>query len=253
MALAYEIPLPSPSCHHIDSLKGVVNHIAYERFYRALCSHWAVLIKLWLARFSRYRTSSIRNRVFATVWMYWLDHPARNFREKVETIEVVEYAWDFLGRKIFWNPDQVPDWLHGENALREYDGRFAAGSWLFFVRSVAEYIHPPHIIELLNDMWNPRSRPLEKGKYLHGLGSFDTLSLEGFPEIDEGVGSHDTFYPTNYVEADGMDRLVGGDAGGFYESQWMKYRYTQWVNDLRGQVLFSTESSEQLLRRIRSC
>lgn len=90
MTLAYEIPLPPFSCHDINSLEFATKHRAYERFYRALCSHWAMVNELWLARISRYPTSAIRNSAFETIWTYWLDHPARNLGQKVETIEVVE-------------------------------------------------------------------------------------------------------------------------------------------------------------------
>jgi hypothetical protein len=47
--------------------------------------------------------------------------------------------------------------------------------------------------------------------------------------------------------------LFGRDSGGFYENQWEKYRYSRWVDDLRGHVLLSPESDEQLLRRMRDC
>jgi hypothetical protein len=37
----------------------------------------------------------------------------------------------------------------------------------------------------------------------------------------------------------------------WFEDQWDKYRYSQWVNELRGQVLLSLEPTEKRLQRIR--
>jgi hypothetical protein len=45
-----------------------------------------------------------------------LDHPARGFREKFKTIEVIDFVWGFLGRKTFGNPHRLANWLSGEDA-----------------------------------------------------------------------------------------------------------------------------------------
>jgi hypothetical protein len=183
-----------------------------------------------------------------------LDHPARGFREKFEMIEVVDFVWGYLGRKIFGDLYRLADWLSGENAEEAFldDRESIHGNWLFFVGSVAQYLQPPHIIELLNASWNPRSKSLLKGQYLHSLGAFDDV-LEGLPEIEDGVGSPESFFPLGQLEVDGMGRFVSGESDGSYENHWESYRQCHWVKHWRGQILLSPETEHHLIRRIRDC
>ncbi|KAF5016744.1 hypothetical protein F66182_11469 [Fusarium sp. NRRL 66182] len=260
VALAYETSIPSPSYRDTDSLVPSVKYTAYERFYRSLCSHWLTVRELWLARVSRYPTSTIRNDAFDKVWEKWMDHPTRGFREKFEMIEVTDFVWGYLGRKIFGDPHRLADWLSGENARRDFldDAESIHGNWLFFVRFVAQYLQPPHIIELLNASWNPRSEPLWKGQYLHSLGAFDGM-VEGHPEIEDADSSPESFFHLSLLEADGMDRIVSGESDDSesddsyeYENHWESYRHSHWIEHWRGQLLLSPETEHQLLQRIRN-
>ncbi|KUL81400.1 hypothetical protein ZTR_10666 [Talaromyces verruculosus] len=254
VALAYETSIPSPSYRDTDSLVSSAKYTAYERFYRSLCSHWLTVRELWLARVSRYPTSTIRNDAFETVWRKWLDHPARGFREKFEMIEVIDFIWGYLGRKIFGDPHRLADWLSGEDAERAFldDQESIHGNWLFFVGSVTQYLQPPHIIELLNASWNPRRDPLWKGQYLHSIGAVDDV-LEGLPEIEDADTSPDNFFPLSQLEADGICRFLSGESGGFYENHWESYRHRHWVKHWRGQIILSLETEHQLLQHIRKC
>jgi hypothetical protein len=251
MEVAYETPMPPPSGRDIESLQTAEKQRAYERFYRGLCSHWTTVDELWLARISRYSTSKLQFEAFDKIWALWLDHPARDVREKLQAVEIIEFVWGFLGRKIFRDPERLSDWLLGEDAEEEFLDDSPSGNWMYFVHVVSQYLRPPQIIELLDDMWNPRSKPFDKATYLHSSGLFDS-SRKGYREAIDGDGSSpNTFYPVEYIEADGMNRLfkhyrVEEDPEDVnYESPWDRYKYCQWVNHLRGRALLSPDRTQR--------
>ncbi|QKX53946.1 uncharacterized protein TRUGW13939_01026 [Talaromyces rugulosus] len=205
--LAYETPMPPPSGRDIESLQTAEKQRAYERFYRGLCSHWITVDEIWLARISRYPTSILRLYIFERIRDRWEDHPARDVREKLQAVEIIEFVWGFLGRKIFRDPERLSDWLLGKDAKEQFLDSFERSeSWLYLVRMSSNYLRPPQIIELLGDMWNPRSRPFNKATYLHSTGLFDRDSRDGFSE-DENMISLNTFYELEEIEADGMRQL----------------------------------------------
>ncbi|OKL57794.1 hypothetical protein UA08_07021 [Talaromyces atroroseus] len=254
--VAYEVPLSLPSCQDLESLRASEKQRAYERFYRALCSHWRLLNRIWALRISRYWTPEAKSAVFAQSWKSWVDDSTReSLQEKFEAIEVIDYVWDFLARKTFPNPDRLSAWLRGDMEMQELQDppESAADNWLYFFHTTKHYLRPPHIIELLNHVWNPGRRALEQPAYVHSLGLFyfpGEVHPEGV-QNDNGVfmiqEPPGIFFLFNWIELAGIYRLLDTSTG----ELWKHYRYRHWVNDLRGRVLFSPEPDDRLLERIR--
>jgi hypothetical protein len=252
MDVAYETPLPPPSCHNTESLRASEKHPAYERFYRALCSHWLVLNKVWALRNSQYSTPEEKRAVYAQLRKSWIDDPTReSLQEKFEAIEVVDYVWDFLARKTFPDPDRLYGWLRGDMAMQvEGPQEPWAANWIYVFHTTKHFLRPPHIIELLNHVWNPGSRALEQPTYVRNLGLFysdqdgwhhhqnDPFMVQEMPEF---------LFLFNWIELAGIYRLVGAEDG----EQWKRYRHGKWVEELRGRVLFTPEPDDQLLKRIK--
>lgn len=78
------------------------------------------------------------DEIFKHVWDLWIDtQEQRPLQEKIDVVEVVDFVWNFLGRKIF-SVSSIPIWLHGEGERfrRKYLDKYEteASNWAFFCR-----------------------------------------------------------------------------------------------------------------------
>ncbi|KAH1406990.1 hypothetical protein KXX64_008807, partial [Aspergillus fumigatus] len=97
---AREMPLPVPSgtsCEAFTRMSTAQRQRSYQRFYKAVMAHWVAVEMLW----------------FAKVKFINLLGKQRPLQEKIDVVEVVDFVWNFLGRKIF-SVSSIPIWLHGE-------------------------------------------------------------------------------------------------------------------------------------------
>jgi hypothetical protein len=53
------------------------------------------------------------DEILKHVWDLWIDNHKRPLQEKIDIVEVVDFVWNFLGRKIF-SISSISDWLDGE-------------------------------------------------------------------------------------------------------------------------------------------
>lgn len=278
----YGEPLSAPSgqdCRIIQFMTTAEKMAAYARFYRTLVSHWLHINITWTAGVSRHISFSACEDAFAKIRLLWLDDCERSsIQQKTEAIEVVDFVWGFLVSKTFTNPHVCSDFV---NELRRDDFLHEpilldlppyVSPYARLLRLATLYLSPPHIVELLLDMWTleraPRfSHPIDsfrvnKRHYLRRLGFFD--KKQGAFEVD---GVSDTtiawFLVTDILikmEWWGVDRLLGDRREFGYPfpgfdvvpyKQWQHYRLVRWANDLRGQPILYPQSDNHLIKRIK--
>ncbi|KAJ5337519.1 hypothetical protein MYU51_020337 [Penicillium brevicompactum] len=259
-ALAHEEPLPSPfplSQKNVSQYATAQRPRAYQRFYQALTAHWMAVESLCLAKAADFQTASQRNRHLAKIWDIWTNNPERTLLEKLEVLEVTDFVWGFLGRKIFQAADFPAIWLEGgsEYLQSEYmDEDYSLHSnWLFFIRDVAQFLRPPHIIELLLlTVWKTKSTGIINGPdYLNELG----LSQMGTVQrVDEMIQT-ETFFPLTALEEDIVNELTGSEflldsSREFCESRWDQYRCERWVFESRAKIFFREETTERMFELI---
>ncbi|GAM44035.1 hypothetical protein TCE0_060f19334 [Talaromyces pinophilus] len=247
---------------------------AYARFYRALGSHWLHVNMTWTAGVSRHADFSACEDAFGKIMLLWLDDCEHSsLQEKAETIEVTDFVWGFLALMLFSNPD-APNSFKGHLQLNEFldepilsnlPGNVPPYSRL--VRLATFYLPPPHIIELLLDMWMPETVPqsshpvdscrVNKRHYLRRLGFLDkkpgTLG-------DDSLGDASSNFTTEaliMMEWWGMDRLLGGGIVLIPGSlplpfvSWQLYRLYRWKDDMRGKPILYLWFEQQLTKRIK--
>lgn len=234
--------------------------LGYRRFYQALTTHWFAIEMLWLARVSVYETPQQRNKHFARVWRTWGHNSERTLQEKLDILEVYDFVWGFLGRKIFAEVPDIWSWL-GEGEARFY---FAsdlpeAVNWALFVRMVLQYLRPPDIIKLsLSLVWNrSTSWTIHRPTYLRTLGFFDEQA--GVCRHSGSMERLDWCFSEAILERDVLDSVFsnvpseGGDSipSALWEYVWRVYRRICWDKDAKGTVLFREESGSQILERMK--
>jgi hypothetical protein len=278
---AREMPLPVPSgasCQAFTRLSTAQRQRSYQRFYKAVIAHWVAVEMLWFAKVQVYESPRQCDEIFKHVWDLWIDNQ-RPLQEKIDIVEVVDFVWNFLGRKNF-SVSSIPDWLDGEGErfqrkyLDEYETE--ESNWAFFAECVTQYLRPSNIIELLLLSTLPLKRcwSFHQPSYLRRLGFFD---------VEEGVIAEDTddsvkaevHFPLNAVDLDvergicsnvlpdSIGKLpLDGDyemevseeasasSRGLFAAKWKHYRMVIWPLDSRAQVLFREESSDELTKRI---
>ncbi|PKY00384.1 hypothetical protein P168DRAFT_293636 [Aspergillus campestris IBT 28561] len=238
--LAAEDPLAPPAgvTITIDSAAQEKQALwrAYERFYQALTLHWAVIETLCLARAASYTSSTERNARFEHIWTQWTD-TARPLKIKIDVLEVVEFVWGYLGRKVFQEKDVIVKWVGGTSVFDEfYDEEEPVGTnWMYFVRCLMRYLRPAHILELLlGVVWKGEGREeIDRVEYLRRVGFFDE-SAGVVEREDEEESDPDTMFNIGGLQE---DVAVGLEA-------WEVYRDKLWGAEMRGRVLFREESEE---------
>lgn len=226
----YGKPLPAPSgenCRIIQSMTMAQKMEAYARFYRALGSHWLHVNMTWTAGVSRHADFLACEDAFGKIMLSWLDDCEHSsLQEKTESIEVTDFVWGFLALMLFSNPD-APNSLKGHLQLNEFLDEPILSHlpenvppYSRLAQLATFYLPPPHIIELLLDMWTPETAPqsshpvdsyrVNKRLYLRRLGFFDkkTGTLE-----DDSLGDASPDFTTQaliMMEWWGMDRLLVG-------------------------------------------
>ncbi|KAB8260223.1 hypothetical protein BDV32DRAFT_123354 [Aspergillus pseudonomiae] len=269
-ALVHDEPLLEPTITpHKDTVPGgcatlpSLRNRGYRRFYQALTAHWFAVEALWLARISRYKTPQERNNRFVQVRGIWRDNPDRTLQEKLDVLEVFDFVWGFLGRKIFVDVYGMRSWLDEDGAGLYFDGEQSEGvNWAFFVRSVTQYLRPPNIIELLLSLvWNPStSWAVHRPSYLRTLGFFD--EQQGICEQPGTRESPDWrwLFPGAFLEYDVLASVIhqvtyeDGDEAlrALWEYIWWVYRRNYWESDSKGAIIFRDETSSQILWRMRT-
>ncbi|PLN78697.1 hypothetical protein BDW42DRAFT_139765 [Aspergillus taichungensis] len=265
--LAAEAPLAPPAGVAIDSAEMIPAQQqglwrAYERFYHALTLHWAAVETLSLARAASYTTSAERNARFERIWTQWTDTgSARSLSTKVDVLEVVEFVWGYLGRKVFQEEDVIVKWVGGTGAIEEfYDEEEPVGTnWLYFVRSMMRYLRPGHVLELLlRVVWRGEGEDvggeeIDRVEYLRRVGFFDE-SAGVVEREDEGEEDPDTVFNIGGLQEDVAVGLEAwAEAHGVdvdTEARWEVYRDKLWGREMRGRVLLREEGEEALFGRI---
>lgn len=288
-AAEYEFSLPTPSgkeCKTLRSMAIADKMAAYARFYRSVCSHWLCVNITWAAGISQHADSKACKNTFGMIKVLWCDDLDRSLQEKIETIEVTDFVWGFLARKVFdlgERYDECSEWINGgeiyEPVLFE---RHNMSRYTRLMRLATFYISPPHIIELLHDKWRldegeedgwdsdhevycPVYRRLDKKPYLRKLGLWD----EKFGVFEGADGRIPTLHFStdllNLIEWWGVNRIVDGEmeteaefAGdrNFMNAttcKWVEYRLSRWIDDLRGRPILYPEADQQLIQRIKEC
>ncbi|GIJ91855.1 hypothetical protein Asppvi_010830 [Aspergillus pseudoviridinutans] len=205
---AREMPLPVPSgvsCEAFTRLSAAQRQRSYQRFYKAVMAHWLAVETLWFAKVQVYESPRQCDGIFKHVWALWIDNQGRPLQEKIDIVEVVDFVWNFLGRKNF-SVSSIPDWVDGEGEqfrrmyLDEYETE--TSNWAFFAECVTQYLRPSNIIELLllSTLPSKRCWNFEQPSYLRRLGFFDVQ--EGVIEDTNESAKAEVHFPANVVELD---------------------------------------------------
>jgi hypothetical protein len=206
---------------------------------------------LWLVRTQSFPNAEGFDKAFERTWGMWAHNPTRPASDKIDIIEVVDFVWGFLGRKAF-HVSSLPDWLEGlgEDVLDQYvdDNETEIGNWGFFVRSIFQYLRPPHIIELLLWMWDSSRWNFSRPGFLQRLGLLDTW--EGIQEDDSDMPHADNWVPITIVENDIESSFTHMQDVATFASQWEEYRYKRWPLDARARVFFRDPTTEELFTQI---
>lgn len=247
------IPNPSITCSKMNQIRATQTQKAYQRFYQALTAHWVATETLCIARGAVYETSNEYLECFDYVWDLRINNPGRSLVEKLDILEVVDFVWGFLGRKIFQGENAISDWVD-QDYLEQSDPASPEWNWLFFVLQITQYLRPPHIIELLLLLtWvQPQACDIgNKSKYLSDLGF--SLDASEVRSRDAGANSPETFVPVHMVDEDVVNSLTqhwGSGSRFDVRDRWERYRKGRWNSDAKGKLLFDELSSVQWVERI---
>lgn len=109
----------------------------------------------------------------------------------------------------------------------------------FFVRDVAQFLRPPHVIELLLlTIWRTESTGIINGPdYLNELGFYQMGTVQHVDEIIQ----METFFPLTAFEEDIVNGLTGSEllldsSREFCELRWDQYRCERWVFESRAKI-----------------
>lgn len=218
---------------------------AYRRFYKALVTHWVAIEHLSIARAVAYPTAKERNLHMKWVHELWRNNRDRPLQDKLDIVEVADFVWEFLARKVFDTTHLgVP--FH-ESRLRKL------------------YLRPPHLIEaLILSAWPyPDSFSDSFGILESPSFHYDKTGVITGKEADQGGADHTNFNSDIDLEDDvgnSLVRLQDEDMSATnelrsqrkldYRLGWSSYRRRQWKTDDRGKVLFRTDTDELLTERI---
>jgi hypothetical protein len=234
-------PLAPPSGGICDSFKKLTlkaKNRAYQRFYQALTAHWVAVEFAWLVKIRVYPTTADLRRFSREIQRMWTDNRSRTLQEKLDIIEVADFVWVFLVRRIFHNPSCLLDWLDTTSSPLRPDGDSWLHLWLegaveddqvdripellcdpgfvqsysvLFVDSLMEYLRPTHIVELLLLLtWNPQqSWKFDRFEYLCKLGFAD--APYGWLRVHNGYRP-DYLFPIGFLDDDVMYDLCSWGA-----------------------------------------
>ena len=255
-----EGPLPPPQLLHdveANSHDVTKQRRAYQRFYRAITAHWVAVESLCLAKVTNHEKSSQHNHIFGYVWRIWTNNPNRPLPEKLDVLEVTDFVWGFLGRKVFHGIDKPSVWLQSEPEESRWlfsDEQFSENeNWSFFVRTLAQHLRPPDIIELLLVGWSRELKwEINKVDYLRTLGLFrEPASVQ---QVDE-ARDPDTFFDLITLEEDVVNSLtaewdVGNKNTDHFRMRWNQYRIGMWNYESRAVRLYAEEETDEVFQKI---
>lgn len=226
-----------------------------QRFYQSLSAQWLAIEVLCLWRVSVFETSREQCQTFERILEIWSNNPQRGLSEAIDVLEIFDFVWGFLLRRIFANVADVSSWL----PLDPDDDVYIlipevgeSSEWDLFIRCLLPYIRPPDIIELVmlrtlkpSPSWSP-----DKRGFLRQLGFFDTF--DGICLVDDVSFPYDTYFPPSFVEADVLERLkqCGFSSDDQISRMWKRYRDEVWVKDARGKALFWDEDHSEIFKHI---
>ncbi|OJD20571.1 hypothetical protein ACJ73_08091 [Blastomyces percursus] len=251
-ALAAEEPLARPPIETFQRSRTLSSFRQTQRFYQVLTAHWFAVEALCLARVSAYPTVSEQLKVFAQVAVIWQEGHGRTLSESLDMVEICDFVWGFLGRKIFSNVQDCPSWIQGEEDMGFFpdDEEPENSKWDYFVKCTLQYLRPPNIIELLLlSVWN-QSWPSSKPKYLRQLGIFDTWA--GTALVQDQGSSPDPWFPLGLVENSALQwfKEICRDSDPSLVNAWREYREKSWASNARGKALSWKESDEWIVEHI---
>lgn len=183
----------------------------------------------------------------------WTNIPGKPLKEKLDIVEIVDFIWGFLGRKVF-QASKVASWLEGEgDHLRDWYltlHESEAEEWGFFVRSVIPFLRPPRNIQLLLSSWSPSPSDwnYDRPGFLRQLGVFDTwcgvlVDNRQQPMSDNWI----TFDIVIYNTISSFSLM--GTAKEIKE-RWDSYRDVQWPTKMRGNLFFRRTAEREFLHKI---
>ncbi|KAL9620304.1 MAG: hypothetical protein Q9160_005203 [Pyrenula sp. 1 TL-2023] len=227
-----------------------------QRFYQAVTGLWVQIEALRLMSISRYKRASQRNVRFEEVRDLWQDNKIRCLQESLDMLEVYDFIYGFILRKILHPADSYPSWAEQKHGAGRYLRAHVPPraslheGWYKFVIDARMCLRPSHIIELFAlHKWNTSgSWPVNKTVYLRTTGFYD--ELKGVYKIEDVGTSPDTLNGVESIEDGIFNRLLSVTNGQFDEKTWKCYREKCWASDARGSV-FEWDSPEQkIIRRI---
>lgn len=212
---------------------------AYQRFYKALVSHWCALEHFYLSRVFVYPNALERNAFNNLAIMKWRYNPQRGLSEKLDLLEVTDFIWEFLPRKVF--DSELPD------ACNQDDPTYLVER-MYLLR-------PPQIIQFMDLALRVHPRPLPNrfallddliAEYHRFDENCQGLSAEGLclMDLEDEV--------SNYV----WRASVPGKELAFVPrhievlNSWFRYRGHEWWRECRGEILLRSEGPRMLMSRI---
>ncbi|KAI9735981.1 MAG: hypothetical protein M1834_001447 [Cirrosporium novae-zelandiae] len=259
---AKEGPLSLPNVSETTSAETAKLPFSFQetqRFYKALTAHWLAIETLRLSRTSFYDTSSERPRRFDEVELLWRDCHDRTLQETLDILEVYDFVYGFLVRKIFADVAHTYSWVEGRDEMLFYvellNNIPRYRDWYFFVKDACTFLPPTNIIELLLlSTWgsSDRSYPQNKPRYLHMLGFFDVRYGEFAEEDDRYIPTRSVF-SLQALERNVEEKIEKASDGnhGDFTATWKRYRRNAWSTAARGKVLFWQGSDSQIVNHMK--
>ncbi|EEH04640.1 conserved hypothetical protein [Histoplasma capsulatum G186AR] len=225
-----------------------------QRFHQSLSAQWLAIEALCLWRVSVFQTSQEKLQVFEKILKIWTDNPHREVSETMDILEIFDFVWGFLLRRIFGDVTDLSSWLPplDLNLSIHFILHDLEESWKWdaFIRFLLPHMRPSNIIELLVlRTWNPSlSWPPDKPNFLRQLGFFDTW--DGICLVNDVHFPYDTYIAPSLVENDVLRRLKQYGSSSDIIEVWKVYRDEAWIKDARGKVLSWDEDQGWIIKQI---
>lgn len=212
---------------------------AYQRFYKALTTQWCALEHFYLSRVLTYPDKLEQNAFNNLTRMKWRYNPHRCLSDKLDILEVTDFVWEFLPRKVF--DSESPDACNPDDPTYLVERMFL--------------LRPPQIIQLMDLALRASPRSLPSRSLL-----FDDMILEyhRFDGKTQGLDAEILCMMdledevANYIwRASNRSKELGFVLPEMNAlSAWCRYRTQAWWWDCRGRILFRSEGPRMLVTRI---
>ncbi|THC86988.1 hypothetical protein EYZ11_013564 [Aspergillus tanneri] len=178
---------------------------------------------------------------FDMIERLWRDNPQLDVLDSIDLIEVTDFVWGFLVRKLFYDPQKHLPWVPNE-----MEDVYREPEWEYFIMNLLSYIRPPNVVELLLlHHWGSEVWPRNRSHYLLELGFLNV------PQVFSHPAEHpDNSYPLEYLEDNMINKLQKlyqrlGVSKEHLELAWEQYRDPEsWAQCTKGRVFSFTEGME---------